>query len=489
MKLNNFFSLVHNLSEKEHEEFSKFMYGKKKSHTFLLYTRILKSKDLSDDSVKRIKGKEFKDPSKFCIYRDKVMDAILTFIVQSKEPVFPIITRIKEAFIRGADEYGEETLFDEVAKLENEEDYTAIQVFYALIEDLQTNHGVKIQIPGGLIKPIEIKTRIIRSQILNGAIEATRKAPGLPENELQNLLSSIKNVANRKYESKGNQRLGLILQRNIAFLKSDYAAAFRLGEAVLNSLEGEQYGSSVYSIVKELRLLAINAAYLNFRDRSTAYCMRLSRMESIVDSENEFLIKTRIKVKAAIAYKLIDLPLAQECLDELNHTIMLFHNARHIANRYHTIGLAFFFGGSYTRASECFRIVRKSLPKGSKFLKWEPQLLIAICAYEAGESRKIDDLLRSAKRGATSSGMQYPLRAIDLFQRIFDSPTSDHRLLYHRGLTILKELLLIQDEKRISLAIQFEYWIEAKMREVSMKKIIEEQSQRESIAIMLEFFA
>jgi tetratricopeptide (TPR) repeat protein len=489
MKPDQIFHLIQNLTKDERLGFSKYMYGKKKSYTFIIYNRFLKASVLTDDSLEKIKGREFSDSSMFYIYREKVSVAVIESLVQSKKLAFPTVQFIKEAFVRGMSELAFNRLCLEIKRLENQEEYESLDVIHSLIENLRGNYSITVCLPDSLLSVNEVRTRVIRNRTLKSSLESTKGVLSKPDDEIQRLVDSIRFVARREYQSKANQILAAKLNRNIEFLKNNPESAFAWGEKVVQLMKKNLPDYSLSVIAKELRVIAMNAAFLNEREVATRYCMEIAMLNVSNKHEHNEVVKSLVKIKTAIAIRLVDPEIAGQSLLELEKNSDIFSNPNLKAKLLHTIGLTYFASGDFENADECFRKVRIIVLRSEKLLQWEPQLLMAISRLEGLKGDDIDDLLRSAQRFADQNTLHYPHLAIDIIRKAYNQPAADHRLIYSDGLKKINKLLSIPDEEKVSRTIQLENWIAGKVQRIPQKQIMLRRNEETKTVVVLDDFA
>lgn len=464
------------------------MQGKKKTLTYLLYRRVLAHDTFSETVLDKIKGKKFKDPGMWYIYRDNVIKAVLASIAANKETTFPRLQLIEEAFTRGAEDYGQRILTETMFAFQEAGNYSALTIIHRLLVRLESEYDLKVNLPPNLLTADQVMIRKENQDLLQESLKKSRRAVELPENAKTLVLNSLQSIIKTSYSSEVNQNLSLSLRRNLAFLKRDYSSAFHLGELLIARMKASPLKYSTSRIAKELRLITVNAAFLNMPDVAARYCMELSLLKPQLELERKALATSLIKVTCAVAFQLVNLELASQGLASLRANAHLIENPKHLAMRYQTLGLTYFSGDDFNNAIICFQMVQRFRKRAQTVLQWEPQLLIAICLFEKGEVNKVDDLIRSADRAAKKQANRYSKASVAAFSQFYNAVEADRmsqlRLHYGRLLKILTE----PDEIHASLTIKIEDWIKAKYSNTSLKQYLLEKRQRNPKEITLSNF-
>ncbi|MEM1000102.1 MAG: hypothetical protein AAGN35_23810 [Bacteroidota bacterium] len=471
MKPEIFFWLVHDLTEEERYNYSKFMKGRKKTLTYNLYQRVIQNcaDSFSKQLLKKIKGRKFKDAAMFCIYRDNVTESILMSIVQSQNPTFPVVTLIKEAAVRGAIGYAEKIFAQEVKTLEKHEDYPGLLIFHHLADRLQSEYDISLQQPENGLKIAEIRRRADLHQKLDAGLELTRK---MALERIEQEIELVSNLANQTYQSRINQDLALRLNRNLAFLQEDFSRAFALGETLVRRLIEWNDRYPVLQIASALRFNALGAAYLNERDLAQRYCLQLSALQPQLNSERNVLLKSIIKVNTAVCLRTVDHSFLLKTWHLLQSSESVFNSALVVAKLYHSLGLCFLKSQNYLNAIQCFERVRTMQSKIGLALQWECRLMLAVSHFESGNLGAIEGLLRSSYRQARLTKLRYPKLACQAFRDFYAALESDQRFILQRYIDRLEEVLSDRDERHASRTVQFENWLEAKLHRIPLAEII-----------------
>lgn len=474
MEFVKLYSLIHRLSAEQRTQFKRYTKGRINDLTIELYSRILKAETSAKGSEKKIQNPNFLNPKTYNHHRKKLAEWIIMSLVRYDNSGGFSKELVKEAFLYEADKFANELVENEIAKLYQEEDYSDLYNLLNFLLELHLHYQINIA-------KIDIENDL---QYVNGEIQdhtnlnsfiAELRSAALGAAASRKLTASrILQEMKDSYNSRRNSDLAIKVKMNCLYLLEDFNQAFRYGEEFIGRLDAwpSKYPASYRA--RQLRFFIMNAVLLNKRDMAVNYGFRLNQLESSKPLESLQITRSKIIASVAIAAYFSDCEFADDICKVLEEHSSVFDDPKTPCIAYYNLGMAYSFSGKFKEAVSCFERSRSLRKKRFAILDWEPQVMLAIAHYKLGNVELIGYLMRSAIRAAKDLNEQYPKIATSLVKNVLLNDAPGKKMIGNGGIGRIKSLYSDVEEKHASRFFQIEYWLEADLRSVPVKEVLQE---------------
>lgn len=479
MEIEKLYRFIHSLSKIEKANFSKMVRGKKKTDAILLYDRILTCKKLDESGRKRIRGKEFQSSQKYYSYRIALTEQLIWSLAAGKKNTNPVLAFVELAFLLDFPLIAEKALFAEMQRLQDLDSIAELELFHDFIHRFEQDYRLLIEKPAAILSREAITESSVDRKTLESLITQIGASLSYSREKRLEVGNEIVAKLKTKYRSISNEYLRLKVLMNHAFLTEQYERAFTLGEQLITALQSAPDINPPSKIATEMAIIGMNSLLLGKRERATRYAIDIGRLDSEYPLEKRMLLSRKLHLGAAVAVNFAEKELAENLMCELTdeqHSI----NPLRTLHQLFAFGLAFFFNEEFEKSTDCFEEVRKRVPKGEPIYRWEPHLLSAIGYLEMGDIDKSLSLIRAASRSVAKLNGQFPSRSVRIIKDYLDSPEAERRTFSKKGLTEIRALLEMPDEKRSSFKCPIHIWLEAKFKNVSQKEIVMANARRQA---------
>jgi tetratricopeptide (TPR) repeat protein len=478
MEYEKLYTLLHSLSVQEKKNLTIFIKGNEDTLTYLLYTRIKKTRSLDKTAKDKVKGQEFADSHQFHRYRMYVAEWVIKSILQHNEPEFSIERFIKSAFLYEANGLAKKTLQSEMRRMQAIEDFKSMRLLYNLISELEVFHSISIALSEDILPSQEVEGHLKSLQLL---FEFDRELKSVARKNVKVrtvVATKILKQLLPSYGSLTNTCLANKIRMNIAYFHGNHDLALTFGTILINSFHDQEgkllriWELKAAWVVRQYRFNVILNLVEGNRNDAIQYSLEMSKISPSSPSERTKVLKSQILIGASVAVFYAEGPLAEQCLGQLEQHFEIFDSFE-LCKVYYNLGMAFFYNLQYEKAVKCFQMSRNEVTIGYDFLRWEPQLLLALSHFELGNIEAADSFLGSAKREVIQSELRYPQETIKIIEKYLDDGFRDDQsvLILTNSLQAIANIISDPEEKRCSNWFSLVVWATAKIESVSAKDV------------------
>lgn len=476
MHLEKVYRLVHNLTKQDKTNFSAFCKGKRSTQAYKLYA-ILRKFNTYDERVSRELAKaDFSDSSTFAKTKVKLAKLIIASLASYRFEQVPFRSFVLCSFLYDFPEIGNAAINDKLRDLRAKHDYAELIALLHWIEELKVLYSFTISLFEEFQAKEEFEHFLAEKTMLHsyiGQIRASRSKGKIERQELSN------DILQRTGELEKADTFPILkhkIHMNLAFLRGDLFEAFSVGEQLTELLISNRDKQPTSLIVRELRMIALNAMYLNDPSTALKYIFRIGSLTTQFPFEERLIKISKVTISASFARKFCKIDVAKSCLAELE-SIREPDQFPGYDKVFWSTAMTFFYCQSFDIATRLFETAVKLTPA----YRWQAHLAIAIILIESDPSSEVDNRLRRAENHAKDLGdTLFPFVAIRAVKNYWRSPLDETHSALNEGLESVLQLLQDEKEKRVSYDFPIQIWIQSKLLSTSLKEQVLEASDNSS---------
>ncbi len=445
--------LVSNLSKGQRKAFRRSLLGKNTMYE-ILYDRLCKYDVTAEVDWKKVRGKEFRDPSKYYRYRVHLAEKIIgSLIAQEGHPVDEFAF-IRKAYLEELPEMGKKHAEAILEAAWKEEDFEKVLYIYRFFAKLELELGVKINAPERMRTEAEAAQLVREIREIEGLWK--RAKYGVSQNFESRKLIKFRlksELPGLTISSILAQHLLLRLKVAIEVLDESYASATTYqAELVHLLIEKEQAQPLVLEEVVQLIRLSITS---NDLKRSQRYFQLLEEIEP--QSARASIIKEKKKIAVGVIFAdhFANSNLAFNLRKSFTGNIALFSETEQ-SSYWFFLGTTHFYSEQYDEAYFCF-LKAKQIPSNRWYkFSWEIDALCCLCLLAMDRPEEAFSAFRAAKRRSRDAEAAYPGKAVKIIGHYVHQGEIPRPLELIRE---LEELYSDPNEKRASLLFNLNLWL------------------------------
>lgn len=468
MELDNLWRLLHGLSREQLKQLTQYLTDTGRKLELKLYKRIQKCEEVTAESERRIRGKEFSESSKFYQYRFRLAESIIRIRVAKRKGTVPPLEFIKNAYLSKSPKVGYKMLERKMREALEAEHFRSLQGFYDLMDEMSHYHGIEIPCPEFAWSKAEFQEVRATNLQMRESLQLIRDSLSLNTAGKKAVADRIVKALPSVFTSRTNKLLRLQVLSSVAVLEGKIGEALSVGRSHVEQIKKWPEKYPVSNLAVQLRRLAFDSITLDLRDSAMNHFLELAALSPENLHDEEELLRSRILVGVAIAAEYPTPQIAESTHHLLDNSLEILNSKRRNF-LYYSIGLAHFYNGQYQKAIDCISIVKKvpGLP-----VTWEPKFLVAICKYELGTDDELEQLCQSIRRQVQKQEARFPKVALYYFEKYYRAVPDARRLLLELGYEELKALTKNPDERRASMLLRVHSWFKAKASSTPIRDII-----------------
>lgn len=460
------FQLVFSMTKDQKSYFRRNFKGTRKTLDLLLYDRILSVSEINKNTLKKIRGKEFKEPSKFHYYRLLLSEKIIQSLVAQEGAGTSPIPFIEKAVAMDLTDLARKELEKQLLFAQEGEDFERMVYLYGFRDHLQEVYQESLPLVESIQGLDIIKSHLSDLDRLKNLYKVGKSGLKMKPTERLLVANRIKlGLVEISPESITGKRWKLKVSALDSILREDYSRAQQLqGDLIDLVKNNEGLIPSQYWYLRELvqffkLSLALSEKLLCFKIHKEIQEFEPTNLKEIELKERELL-----KVSRAIADHFCSEKIALFAAQRFEDSPISFSQEERMTF-YFFFASTFFHSGNWEKSLEFLAKVKEIHPKKwDSRIGWEVDAIAALVLSEKDEFEKAELYVRSLQRKLAGIEEEYPLLTYSIIRKYVYSIGGVEIEEFEKMQNELVHLLQKKNENKSAQFFNVQFWVEGKIR-------------------------